>query len=198
MLGRFGAGEVAHQQSDAVIFRADARRQGCRVIHGNAEPVHAGVDMQRRAAMPLVGRAECVPFRQFDHAADHGPRADVGISRRRARHQPVEHVDRRLRCRRARLARLGQIGDEERFAAGLGQGACDFLDTAAIAVGLDHRGAFRRHGAAPERAPIGFDCREIDGEDAAGLGGGRAGGRSLLERLGQLLAGRSGAIVAQI
>ena len=56
MLRLLGAGEVAHQQRDAVVFGADARRQRGGLVDRDAEPVHAGVDMQRGAAAPLVGR----------------------------------------------------------------------------------------------------------------------------------------------
>ncbi len=44
-----GADEVAHQQCDAVLLRADARRQGRRLIGGDAQSVHAGVHVQRRS-----------------------------------------------------------------------------------------------------------------------------------------------------
>ena len=101
------------------------------------------------------------------------------IGCRRARQQAVEHIDRRLGRDRAHAPRLGQIGDEEGLAAGLAERGRDLLDAAAIGVGLDHGGAFRRHGAAAERAPVGVDGGEIDGEDAAGLGRGRAGGDEL-------------------
>ena len=74
MFGLLGAGEVAHQQRDAVIFRANTRRQRCSFIGGDAEPVHAGVDVQRRAAMPLVRGAKRIPFGKFNQAADHRAR----------------------------------------------------------------------------------------------------------------------------
>ena len=109
MIRLLGAGEVAHQQRDAVIFRADARRERRRFFGGNAEPVHAGVDMQRRAAVPLVGRAERVPLGELDQAADHRPRADVGEGRRRARQQTVEHVDRGVRRDGAHAPRLAEM-----------------------------------------------------------------------------------------
>ena len=74
-----------------------------------------------------------------------------------------------LRRDAAHPAGLGEIGDEEGLAAGFGERGRHLLDAAAIGVRLDHGGAFGRHGAAAERAPIGDDGGEIDGEDAAGL-----------------------------
>ena len=68
MLRRLRAGEVAHQQSDAVIFRADARRQRGGLVGGNAEPVHAGVDMQRGAAGKAGRRNEVIPLGELDDA----------------------------------------------------------------------------------------------------------------------------------
>ncbi len=105
MLGVLGAGEMAHQQRDAVIFGADARRQSSCVIGRNAEPVHAGVDVQRRAAAPLCRGDEGIPFGQFDHAADHRPCAQLGIDRRRAGDDAIEHIDCCVRCRVARARR---------------------------------------------------------------------------------------------
>ena len=84
MLGPVGAGEVAHQQRDAVAFRADVGRDRRRLLDGEAEPVHAGVDVQRRAAGKAAGRDEVVPFGELDQAVDHRPRIglDESLSRR--------------------------------------------------------------------------------------------------------------------
>ena len=46
--------------------------------------------------------------------------------------------------------------------------ARDRLDAAAIGVGLDHGGAFRRHRGLLELPPVGDDGVEVDGEDAGG------------------------------
>ncbi len=150
--------------------------------------------MQPGAAAPLMGGAEGVPFGEFDQAADHRPRAQIGEGRLGAGQQAVEHIDRRLRCDRAHAPRLAEIGDEKRLAAGLGEPDSHLFDAAAIAVGLDHRRAFRGHGAAAERAPIGFDGAKVDGQDAAGFRGRRAGRddglvRPLGERRAQVLLG---------
>ena len=49
-----------------------------------------------------------------------------------------------------------------------------------VSVNQWHGGAFRRHGLVQQRPPIGFDGREIDGEDAARLRRRRAGGDELV------------------
>ena len=165
-----------------MVFGADARRQRRRFIGGDAEPVHAGVDMQRSAAAPVIGGAEGVPFGELDQAADHRPRAQFGEGRRGAGHQAVEHVDRRLRRHGAGGGGFRQVGDEEGLAAGTRELAGDRLDAAAIAVGLDDGGAFGGRGAARQRAPIGFERAEIDGENAARMRRRRAGGEGRLRR----------------
>ncbi len=159
-----------------MVLGADARRQRRRLVGGDAEPVHAGVDMQRRAAAPLVGGDEGVPFGQLQQAADHRPRVDVGKGGARARHQAVEHVERRLGRRRACAPRLVEIGDEEGLAAGAAERLGDRLDAAAVAVGLDDGGTFRRQRAVIERAPVVGKRGEIDRQHAAGFRFRRAGG----------------------
>ena len=75
MLRLFGADEVAHQQRDAVVFGTDAVRQRRGVI---AEMPSRFMPVSTCSAAPprhCIGVAEDVPFRQFDHAADHRPRA---------------------------------------------------------------------------------------------------------------------------
>ena len=97
-MGRFvGAGEVAHHQRDAMIFGADPRGHGGGLVDRNAKPVHAGIDLQRGAAAPVLRRREGVPFRQFEHVADHRASTQFRIGRRGRGHQPVEHVDRGVR-----------------------------------------------------------------------------------------------------
>ena len=52
------------KQRDAVVLGADARRERGRFVHRNAEPVHAGVDMQRGAAVPIAARCRRRPTRR--------------------------------------------------------------------------------------------------------------------------------------
>ena len=151
MVRLVGADEVAHQQRDAVFLRANARGQGRRLVDRDAQSVHSGVDMQRGAAAPFIGCTESIPFGEFDQTSDHRTRLNVGKGGRRSRQQTVEHVDCRLRHDRAYATRFGQIGDEKRLAPGGCEHARYRLDAAAIAVGLDDGGAFRRHRAS---APV--------------------------------------------
>ena len=72
-----------------------------RFLDGETEPVHAGIEMECRAAgQPLASGTR--PIREFHHAADHRPGVDLGVSRGRASgRDAVEHVDRGpFRCDR--------------------------------------------------------------------------------------------------
>ena len=62
MVRRVGAGEMAHQQREAVVFGLDARRDRRRLVEREAEPVHAGIDVQRRAAAPALAATKRVPL----------------------------------------------------------------------------------------------------------------------------------------
>src|SRR5262249_55612685 len=112
------ADEVAHQQRYAVFLRANARGKGRCFVDGDAQPVHASVDMQRGSATPFIYSTESIPFGEFDQTSNHGTRLDVGKGCRRSRQQTVEHVDCRLRHDRAYTACFGKIGDEKRLAPG--------------------------------------------------------------------------------
>ena len=175
MVGDLGADEMAHQQRDAVVVRLHPRRQRGRLARGDAEAVHAGVDMQRRAAAPIVGGDEGIPFRKLGDAVDHRARVEFDERRAAARRETVEHIDDRLGRDRTHASRFGEIGDEKGLAAGLGELRRDRFEPAAIGVGLDHGGAIDGDDPARQRAPIDLDRREIDRERAAGLGLGRNG-----------------------
>ena len=151
-----------------------------------AEPVHAGVDMNGGAAGPAGAAAKHVPFGEFVEIADHGPGVDLGVGVAAILEEAVEHIDRRRRQSGARGARFIQRGDEKRLAAGARQRAGDRLGAAAIGVRLDHAGAFGRHRGLLELAPVGDDGVEIDGEHA---GGSRQRGRLVRFRREQV-AGR--------
>ena len=169
MIGRVGAGEVAHDQRDAVILGLRARRQSRGFVRRNAEPAHAGVDMQRRAAAPGMGADEGVPFGKLGGRIDDRPGIDVDERVAPVRREAVEHIDVGLAGARAHRARFGNVGDKECLAAGLGERRGHRLKPQAIGIGLDHGGAFDGEKLALERAPIGLDRGEIDGQRAAGL-----------------------------
>ena len=139
-----------------------------------AEPVHAGIDVNGGAAGPAGAAAEHVPFGEFVEVADHGPGVDLGVGLAAVLEEAVEHIDRGRRHRRADDAGFIERCHEKGLAAGAGERARDRFGAAAIGVGLDHAGAFGRHRRLLELAPVGDDGVEIDGEDA---GGGRQRGR---------------------
>ena len=175
VIGDLGAREMAHQQHDAVIFMLEPRRERRHFHFRHAQPVHAGVDVERRAALPFAGSDKGVPFRQLRDAVDDRPRIDLDERRRGVGREAVEHIDRGLARAGAHAARLGDIGHEKRLAARRGELGGDGIDAEPIGVGLDHRRAFHRHELLRQRPPIGLDCREIDGKRPAGLRIGQRG-----------------------
>ena len=177
MVGRVGAGEVAHQQRQAVILRLQPGRDGDGLFRADAEPAHAGIDMQRRAAPPALPGDEAVPLGKLGGAVDDRSQPHVGDRRRGSGHDPVEQVDIRRRSDRTQPASLGQIGDEKRPATGLEKLPRHGFEAATIGVGFHDRRALDRHGHAGELLPIRRDRCEIDGQQAARLGFGRAGQR---------------------
>ena len=153
----------------------DARRQRRRLLHGDAGSVHPGVDVQCRPTAPAAAGDECIPLGQFAGAIDDRMQGIFRERLRRAGHNAIEHVNRRVRRYGSESASLGHVGDEERSAAGLDELARDRLETAAISIRLEHGGAFDRNGNAGKLLPVRFDCIEVDAQDATRLG--CAGGR---------------------
>jgi hypothetical protein len=126
------------------------------------------------AAVPARTPAKHIPFGKLVKVADHGLAVDFGISLARVLEEAVEHIDHRLRDRCAQRARLLERSDKECLAAGGGKRAADRLDAAAVGVGLDHAGAFGRHGGLLQLAPVRDDGVEVDGQDPS-RGGQRRG-----------------------
>ncbi len=158
---------MAHYQCDAVIAGIDARNQALRLGDRHAEPVHAGIDMNGRAARPAGAAAEHVPFGEFVEIADHRLAVDLGVDLAGVLEETVEHIDRsRRRYRSANHAGLIERGDEKRLAAGSRQRAGDLGCAAAIGIRLDDAGAFGRHRRFLELAPVGDDGVEIDRQHA--------------------------------
>ena len=179
MLGDLGAGEMAHQQGDAVILHLHARGKRRRFRRRNAEPVHAGVDVERRASEPAVRGDERVPLGKLGHAVDDRAGADLGERTRSLVGEAVEHVDRGLLGASAHAARFGEIGHEESLASGVRKRRGDRFEAEPIGVGLDHGSAFAGHDRARKRAPVQVDGGKIDGERAAGAFGIGLGDRRL-------------------
>ena len=168
MIEQLGAGEVAHDQRDAVVAGIDAGNDALRFRNRETKPVHAGVDMDAGAAFPARAAAEHVPFGEFVEIADHGPGVDLGIGVAAVLEEAVEHIDGGRRHGGASGAGLVHGGDEKRLAAGGGKRPGDRIEAAAIGVRLDHAGAFGRHRGFLELAPVGDDGVEVDGQDAGG------------------------------
>ncbi len=141
MLRLLGASEVTDQQRDAMIFGTDTRRQCRCFIDGNSKAVHARIDVQRRTAVPLISRAECVPLREFDETANHRLSTDIGEGCRSSRQQTVEHIKCGVWSGGARPPCLRYICNKECPATRICESARDRLDAAAIPVGFNDCGA---------------------------------------------------------
>ena len=141
-VGRFvRAGEVAHHhhRRDEMLRRV-AAPEGERLVDGQAEPVHAGVDADGAGAVETALAAMARP--QFDLLDAVEDRHQAGLDQRRRRHlvDAVENVDVGPRRDPAhRDAFLGQ-GDEKRVAAGRQQRRHDLLRAEPVGVRLDDGG----------------------------------------------------------
>ncbi len=139
-----------------------------RLRHGQSEPVHAGIDVERRRKAPVRDGG---PFGQFLPVAENRAQGVPGEGRPRAGGQTVEDVDRRLRQELSRGDPLGQVGDEDGAAAGPGQSGGDRRQAAAIGIGLHHGAALGLRGPGRQRAPVRDQRREIDRQARAVTGG---------------------------
>ena len=162
MIDGLGTGEVAHQERDAVILGLDPRRQCYRLVGGNAEPIHAGVDLERGAAFPAVAGNKGVPLGQFGHTVDDRSNVDVQEGRTRFGGKAVEHVNRGLERPRPNTARLGKISHEERLAACRRKPCRHRFEAQTIGVGFDDGRTLGGDGVMGQRAPVQFDSGEID------------------------------------
>ena len=161
--GDLGAGEMTHQQRDAVILGLHARRQAPRLP---PRICRAGSCRCRRGAPRLL--ASCWAATKASHSASSvmllmTGRASISETRSLPRVKSIEHVDRRLAVQAAHAARFGNIGDEECLAAGVCELRGDRLEAEAIGVGLDHGRAFDGEDVARQRAPVRLDGGEVDG-----------------------------------
>ena len=145
MIGNFGAGEVAHQQCDAVVLGLRARRERGRFFRrrcraGSCRCPRAAPRPPRQA---LAGD-EGVPLGKLGGAVDDRLRVEFGERVAASGRKTVEHVDQRRRARAASAPGFGNVGDEEGLAAGLGERCGDRLKAKAIGVGLDDGARIRR------------------------------------------------------
>src|SRR6266480_4709450 len=152
-----------------MIFRLQARSDGDRLFERDAEPVHAGIDVEGRAATPVSSGDERIPFRKFGGAVDDRAQIIGCECLRRARHHSIENIDDCIGGNRAHAPAFTDIGNEEGATARAGQRTRDRLEPTAIAIPFDHRSALDWHRHARERLPIGRDGTEINREDATGF-----------------------------
>ena len=143
------------------------------LVDVHAETVYAGINMDGRAAVPLRAGDKTIPFGEFYQAADHRPRVDLGKGRAAAGQRAIQHIDRGVLHFRTQPARLGEIGDEKRLAAGSDERGADLFDAAAVAVGFHYGGTFHRQRLLREPPPIFLQCRKINREQPARFGLGR-------------------------
>src|SRR3984957_15277201 len=78
MVEALGAGEVAHEQRDGMVAGIDPGDDTLRLRDGEAQPVHAGVDVNGSTPGPAGAPAKHVPFGQLVEIADHGFGVDLG------------------------------------------------------------------------------------------------------------------------
>ena len=109
---------MAHYQRNAVIAGLDARDDALRLGYRQAEPVHAGIDMNGGAARPAGAAAEHVPFGKFIEIADHGLAVDLRVGVAGVLEEAVEHIERSRWHRSADHTGFIEGRDEKRLAAG--------------------------------------------------------------------------------
>ena len=129
-----------------------------------AEPVHAGVEMERARVRPIATRGEGGPALKLLFAADHRRQSMLGIVRRIGpTFEAVEHVDLSLRRENPpRRDPLVQVGDEEDARPRAPQRRRRFGEADPVSIGLDDGGATPRRRAPREFAPIVGKRAEVD------------------------------------
>ena len=152
-----------------MVLGLHARSDRDRFLDAQAQTVHAGIDVQGRAAVPGCCSKEGIPFGKLGDAVDDGPKRSVSKTLCRSGHHAVEHVDGGRGCNRPYSARFDKVCNEEGVATRLGKPARHRIKTAAIGICLDYCRALDRQSHGGERLPVRLDGGKIDGEDAAGL-----------------------------
>ena len=122
-----------------------------------AEPVHARVDVQQRAAPPA-------PTLDLLERAQDGPCLELDERVRGARERAFEDADLGVGRQRAQLARFGERRDEEPPAAFAQQAARDALDAEAVGIGFDDGGALAGLRALAQQPVVARQRIEIDAQ----------------------------------
>ena len=151
---------MAHHQSGRDVARALGRLR--RLADRKAEAIHPGVEMDRGFGLA----AQSPPIRRFRRANPGRDKIGGDEARRRAGHEPVQHIDGRVVGDGPGRFAFDDIGDEKGSAAGREQRAHRGREPQAIGVGLHHRAAFRAAGQPSHRAPIVGEGGEVDDQNA--------------------------------
>ena len=151
-----------------MVPRTDLRCKRNCLLHGQANPVLAGIDVKGATAAPLMGCNESIPFSHFDHAVYDWPRIKVCESRRRPGVQPMKNINCLARSNCADALGFRKIGYEKTLASGFRQCTHDRINATAISISLDHAGTFNLSMLA-EAFPIGCNGCQINFQNAAGL-----------------------------
>ncbi len=170
MVGLVRAGEMAHHQNG--IKRTGQRIFLCQrpgLLEREAEPVHAGVDMDRAGMGNAVGAAKTFPDRHFAARIEHRDQARFGIGLSRlAAEQPAEHEYPGVRAYLAHRAAFLRPGDEKRVAARRGKRRHRLGDSQPVSVGLDHASRTRGWRQSRQRAVIVLQRAQVDRGERAG------------------------------
>ena len=143
MVRGVGAGEMAHHQHRSyAVERIRFGRQMDRLFRRQAEPRHAGIDLQRRR-QPPPGPTRCpAPGGDLGQAVQHRAPRRAQAFLLGPRRRSVQHIDRRRRPEHgAQRNALVDMGDEEDLAAGGGERRRHGSRTEAVGIGLDHSSA---------------------------------------------------------
>lgn len=165
-----GGDEMADDQRQPKPAQAAALvDQDLRILCAEAQPVHAGVDMNDGVEWPLVTLGRRTPGIELAEMVEHRRQSvldEIGFC---PGEQAVQDVDRMLRQHAAQRNALVDMGDEELPAAFGGQAWPHNGSATAIGIGLEHAGTVDRPALSTpsiaQAAPVGGNRAHVDGED---------------------------------
>ena len=143
--------------------------QGGKPGRVQAEPVHAGIDMQQRGQTTADAAGERGPAVDVAERAEHRQDVVFEVLAFAAGRRTVQGREHGPGQQRAEGYGLGQMGGEEVAASGRVQIRGDPGGAQAIGVGLDYRGNRAGRRTAAQQLPVGGDCGEVDVQDGGGV-----------------------------
>ena len=166
ILGDLRRDEMADQQVGPASRAMSLHRRLQRHEGFEAEPVHAGVEMERGWRGPAALGGEGGPAGEFVLAADHRRKAMLRVVRRIGPAlEAVQHIDRgAVRQDAARRNPFAQMGDEEDARPGGPQRGRRLGDAGPVSIGLDDGRAAPRRDAARQLAPVVAKRAKVDHE----------------------------------